>query len=223
MRVVLLILVLANAALFAYAWLDDERAAARSRIAALELNAEKIRILRAGGAPEPGRPRAARAAPAACLEWGLFAGPQAARAEGALAALELSEGSVARSVSEAPAYWIYVPPLKTRAEVERKIGELKALGVNEFFVVQEPAPWRNAISLGLFRSEEAAKARFGELQQRGVRTALLERREGVLKQVAFVVREPDEATVKKLAELQKQFPGSELKAVACPPAAAGQG
>jgi len=53
-----------------------------------------------------------------------------------------------------------------------------------------------------------------------VRSAIAARRENFLKQVAFHVREPDAATVAQVTSLQQEFPGSEVKAVPCPTAAA---
>ena len=42
-------------------------------------------------------------------------------------------------------------------------------------------------------------------------------------QIAFLVREPDASMVAQLAALQQEFPGSELKATPCSPAAAAKG
>ena len=221
---------------FAYAQVARESTDAASRISQLQIAPEKIKQLKATEPPAPGRPkgsgkaippappRTAAALPTACLEWGVFAGPAVAKAESALTRLELPEGQIERSVADAGGYWVYMPPLKTKVEIDRKIGELKAFGVTEFFVVQDAGQWKNAISLGIFRSEEAAQGYLAKLKERGVRSALAARRENFLKQVAFHVREPNPATVAKLTELQKEFPGTEMKAGQCPsamPAAKG--
>jgi hypothetical protein len=50
----------------------------------------------------------------------------------------------------------------------------------------------------------------------GVRSALITRREKLLRQVAFFVREPDATTVARLTELQRDFPAAEIKAGSCP-------
>jgi hypothetical protein len=87
-------------------------------------------------------------------------------------------------------------------------------------VVQDAGQWRNAISLGIFRTDEAAQAFRAGLRQRGVRSAIVTRRENFLKQVTFYVREPGEGVVARLTALQQEFPGSEMKAGPCPPASA---
>jgi hypothetical protein len=115
---------------------------------------------------------------------------------------------------------VYIPPARSKSEADRKVRELRELGVTEFFVVQDAGQWRNAISLGIFKSDEAAQAFLSKLKERGVRSAIAARRENFLKQVAFYVREPSEATVARITTLQRDFPGSEIKAGPCPPPSA---
>ena len=227
-------MVLANLVFFAYAHVVREGASVDSRLRVLQIAPEKIRSLkapepeptprpRAPGKAIPPAPRAALAVPGACLEWGIFAGPAVARAETALASLGLPPGQVGRTVTDAGGYWVYMPPQKTRADAERKVGELRALGVTEFFLVQEPAQWRNAISLGIFRSDDAAQTFLASLKEQGVRSAIAARRENYLKQDAFHVREPSEATVARMTALQQEFPGTEVRAGQCPAAVTVKG
>ena len=232
MRALFLLLILANLVYFAYSRVALEGAGSGNQVSQLQINPDRIKLLKAAGGalPEtppaaaksipPAAPKPAPAVPAACLEWGIFAGPNVARAEGALARLELPAGQVERVVTDAGGYWVHVPPLKTKADVDRKARELRDLGVTEFLVVQDAGQWRNAISLGIFRTDEAAQTFLARLKQQGVRSAIAARRENFLKQVAFHVREPDEATVAQVTALQQEFPGSEVKAVPCPTAAA---
>jgi len=230
MRALFLLLVLANLVFFAWAYVTREGASSGNPNARLEIAPESIKLMKAAGQVVPDRsekpkapgkaippvPPKTAAAPAACMEWGVFAGPAVAKAEAALAKLELAPERIERAVTDSGGYWVYMPPQKTKADADRKLAELKDLGVNEFFVVQEPAKWRLAISLGIFRTEEAAQAFLAKLKERGVRTAVAARRENFLKQVAFFVREPGESTVARLTIIQQEFPGSELKAGPCP-------
>jgi len=157
-------------------------------------------------------------APVVCLEWSNLGGPDVARAENDLQKLGVKPARIERIVADADGYWVHMPPVNNKAEIDRRIGELKALGVQEFFVVQEAGEWRNAISLGIFRSDEAANVFLASLRQRGVRSAIVSRREKLLKQVIFYVREPSEALVAKLAEIQRNYPGTGMNAAPCPSA-----
>lgn len=217
MRTLLLLLLLANLGFFAYHHLAGANDEAAAQIALLQISPERISTVAAGTvSPAPANSPVAAAAPAACVEWGAFGGAEVARADAVIAALALPADALQRRVADVDGYWVHMPPLKTRTEVDRKLGELKALGVEEFFVVQDAGPWRNAVSLGLFKNEEAAKAELERLRQRGVRSAVIVRREKLLKQVTFYLREPDAPTVARLTELQRDFPATEIRAAPCP-------
>jgi SPOR domain len=225
MRALFLLLVLVNLGFFAYARVARE-GSAPSQIPQLEVSPEKIKLVSSKSAPDKPRPETGSKAGtqgAACLEWGIFAGPEIARADTALARLDVPQDRIERVVADAGGYWVYIPPLKSKAETDRKIGELKALGITDFFLVQDSGQWRNAVSLGIFRTDEAAQGFLNNLKDRGVRSAVAERRENFLKQIAFMVREPDPPMVARLAALQREFPGSELKATSCPAAVAAKG
>jgi hypothetical protein len=227
MRALFLLLVLANLLFFAYALVTRDGGDIAALIPQLEMAPEKIKLLKSTnklpaekpkgqGKAIPPSARTAGPPPAACLEWGNFVGPAVAKAEGALARVGIAADQFERSVADSGGYWVHMPPMKTKAEVDKKVGELKSLGVTEFFVVGEAGQWRNAISLGIFRSEEAAQAFLAQLKERGVRSAVAARRENFLKHVVLHVRDPNPGLVATLTELQKEFPGSEMRAGPCP-------
>lgn len=68
-------------------------------------------------------------------------------------------------------WWVFIPPLPDRAMAEKKAGELKRLGVSDYFIVQENGPNRWAVSLGIFSAESGANSRLAELKDKGVRSA----------------------------------------------------
>jgi hypothetical protein len=150
-----------------------------------------------------------------CVEWGEFSGVDLQRAEKALAVIKLSEKPKRRLVDSVSGYWVYIAPLKTRAQAEQKITQLKERGVADFFVIQEAGVWQNAISLGVFKTEEAAKNYLAKLQQQGVRSATVGERAGKLKHTVFLLNHLDTVSSSQITALQKNFPESELKSVAC--------
>ena len=152
---------------------------------------------------------------ATCLEWGSFSGDDLKRAETALAELQLGDKLKRRELTEASEFWVYVPPALSRADVEAKVAQLDKLGVTERFIIQENAEWRNAISLGVFKSEEAAKNYLATLQAKGVRSAQVSAYKGQVKHVVFSIREPNEASVRKLTEIKQGFPNSTMSAAHC--------
>jgi hypothetical protein len=151
----------------------------------------------------------------ACLEWGDFSGTDLTRAAAALSALKLGDKLSQRQIERDIGYWVYIPPLRNKAAVNRKIAELKALGVTEYFVVQVSGHWHNAISLGVFKSPEAAQNFLNYLRTKGVHTAKVGERASKLKTTIFKLNRIDAPTVAKLTAMQKDFSGSELNNVPC--------
>lgn len=105
--------------------------------------------------------------------------------------------------------------MKKRSSVEKKIAQLKERGIKDYFVIQEKGKWQNAISLGVFKTKDAAEKFIAVLRTKDVRTARLGERVSKLKYTVFVVNDLDSGTADKLSALQKEFPDSELKLSAC--------
>ncbi len=222
MRVVFWILLVVNAILFGLIrWggllvADEPRGAAQPA-----LHEEQIRLQAESSPGAPVVPPASSAVAASagtpvCLEWGEFSGADLTKAAAALAPLQLGNKLSQRQVEHTIGYWVYIPPIADKNALNQKIAQLKARGVKEYFVVQEPGQWLNAISLGVFKTEETAKKFLDELRAKGVRSAQTGERATRIKAATFSVTGVDEATAAKLASLQKDFAGSELKNVSCP-------
>ena len=181
-----------------------------------QMNADQIRIV----APRPmpaAAPLASARGSGACVEWGAFGAIDLPRAQAALDVLALGERVRRTEVGVLTSYWIFIPPLKSRAEMDRKTIELKERGVADYSPMLEAGRWRYAISLGVYRNEEGARKQLGLLRQKGVRTAQIGEREQKVTQTAFLVRDPTEAQSAQLANLKTDFPGSDVRAVDCPP------
>ena len=215
MRALFLLLVAANLGL--YAWsrygIVPEGASDREPLRR-QISPEKIRVLSGtevkslpAAKPKP----AAEGAAKACIEWGGFAVAEAPRGEQALAALALGERLSQNRTEETAGWWVFIPPQGSRAGALKKTAELKSLGIDDFFVVQEEGKLTWAISLGVFRSEESAKSRLEALRAKGVRSAQTGERETRVPKVWFQVRNADAALQARLREIVQGFPGTELR------------
>jgi cell division protein FtsN len=211
MRLLFLIFLLLNAAAFGYIRFAESRPGADNQIALLQIAPEKMKLLKPG-APSSERKDAARAQPAlVCLEWGAFAADETVKAAAALEKFALGDKVAQRDAGDS--YWVYIPPLKTQADADKKAGELKARSVTDFYIMQDNDQWRFAVSLGVFKTEEAANNYLGQLRQKGVRSAVAGPR-GV-KSSTFVIRDPGDAAAAKIAALKAEFPNAQLKATTC--------
>lgn len=219
MRVLFLFLVLANIAL--YVWSRGD--AADGAPAARQIEPQKLKVIAPADLPKPA-PVAKKAAPppasapapaptptVACMEWGSFPVADAARYEKALEPLSLGERLAQRRTEELAGWWVYIPSQKNRPGALRKAAELKKLGIDEFFIVQEEGEHRWALSLGVFRSEEAAQSHLGTLRTRGVRSARVGTRETLVPKVWLQVKSVDAPLAARLKEIAAQVEGSELK------------
>jgi len=213
MRAFFLFLVAANLALFAWAryYATPDTASDREPMRR-QISPEKVRVLsgtEAPGAP-PARPRpVTEGGPRACVEWGGFAVAEAPRGEEALKPLALGERLTQNRTEETALWWVFIPPQGSRAGAQKKTGELKGLGIDDFFIVQEEGKMQWAISLGVFRTEESAKSRLEALRTKGVRSAQTGERETRVTKVWLQVRGADAALQAKLREIVQGFPGTE--------------
>lgn len=175
--------------------------------------AELARTKTAAPAAKP-KPNAAPAAPEpvpiACLEWGSFSPGDATRAAQRLEPLALGARLAQYRGEETAGWWVYIPPQANRAGALRKAAELKKLGVEEYFVVQEEGRQRWAVSLGVFRAEDTAKAHLDALRAKGVRSALIGQREARVPKVWFQLRLVDPALHARLQEMAREFEGATL-------------
>lgn len=79
-------------------------------------------------------------------------------------------------------------------------------------------PKSACLEWGPFNGVDAAKAE-GALQQLSLRSTPVQRSLGEsagARRFAYYVREPDAGTVAQIAELQRSFPGTDIKAGPCP-------
>jgi hypothetical protein len=230
MRIVFFVLLLGNLAFFAWSWLA-RAGSGEGQLLDQQLHPEAIRLLtpeqvaKAAAKqvpPAPAKPekapetQAAAKAPepvkvAECMELGAFNSAEAAKVEQALGPLALGPRLSQRRVEETAGFWVFIPPQPNRQSANVKVAQLKKLGVGEFFVVQDDPEFRYAISLGVFKSREAARSRLAELRAKGVRSARVGARETLVPKVFFTVREVPEPVAARLNELRQSYPGAELK------------
>jgi hypothetical protein len=212
MRTLFFLLLLANVALIAFGRFGDVLFPGESQLLQQQINPGAIKLLTPAQVARSAAAR--RDKTVTCLEWGGFAVAEAGRADQALAPLAaLAPGTrvAQRGVSEITTWWVFVPPQGSRQAAMVKAGELKSLGIEDYFVLQEDSKFRFAISLGVFRTQDAARNRLEQLRAKGVRSAQVGARDTQPETIWFQVRNFPQGVAAKLNELRKEFPGSELR------------
>ena len=217
------LLLLLNLGLFAY--FNFDKIVPPQVVQTKEITPEKLKILsqqELEAMPKKEVPPPAEVQQAAptvavtsCYRWGNFSATNLPAAQVVLVKLGL-QGTVHQETvaQQDRRYWVYYPPLKSAELAKQKAEEIKALGVEELFIVQD-SQWRNAISFGLFAEEELASKLLTDLQAKGVKGATKALRNPGKGLSSLLIQD---VTVENALELQKvkpEFVGTEIVPAAC--------
>lgn len=146
----------------------------------------------------------------ACLEVGNFATADAPRFEELLKQLELGERQTRSNVTEVATNMVYIPSLGSKDAADKKAAELRRIGITDFFIVQDQSEMRWGISLGVFKTEEAAKAHLGTLNGKGVRTARIRPRSVSTVKFSYQLRALNAEEKKRFDAIKTDFPAQEI-------------
>lgn len=223
MKWIMLGLLLLNVGLLAFFELSQaNQALSRSRPP--PLHPEKIQLLtpqQIEAMPRKAPPEAAvqpaepvATVTTACYEWGNFSARNLPRARTILDQFSLIATVQQQTPQASTRYWVYIPRRPSAQSANTKMEELKALGLDDIFVVQEPQ-WRYAISLGLFKDEQLAAKRLEDVKRRGVNSAIKAVRNQEQGQSSLLINNMSADTAAEIEKLRPDFPGSEIKQITC--------
>ena len=193
-RLFFLLLVFAN--LLAFVWAagylgggDEGREPERLRN---QLQPERLKVS-VGDAPAAPAPASA----GVCRRVGPLG---SAEAESLDKSITAQGGRVAPTSVDEISYWVFIAAVDGKP-ADNDIATLKKTGFREFFVVTEEGPNLNAISLGTFAREEAAKEKIARLVRNGIKSAKIATRAKPTGQMMLTVRGPAALLDRALAGL----------------------
>jgi hypothetical protein len=166
---------------------------------------------------EPVKTAEARTAPSGvCYEWSSFSTARVNEAVNLAQQLNIKT-QVGQTVygPENIRYWIYKPPMASAEAAQTKADELRKLGVEDFFIVQDDPKWRNAISFGVFRDEKLADKLMEDLKGKGVRLLIKSTRNGGQGQSVIKLQNVNAQQFSGLQKSRSQFPDAVLKEIPC--------
>lgn len=231
LRVAVLILVLANLLALAV-WkggLGAGSSGGEPERLSNQLNPERLRLVVESSQPAPSPPpapvaaapaesapapepvpapptQAADAAPPACVAFSGLTADQAAELSARVAktgsGFKLSESRGVGTTS----WWVHIPSQGNKEGADRKAAELRRLGVEDLFIVQDAGPNQFAISLGLFKNEQAAGRHLNLLREKGVRSAQIASRGANVLRVE--VRGPSDSLATLASDLSERLRGA---------------
>lgn len=145
-----------------------------------------------------------------CMELGLFQPSELTKVESKLSTLSFGNRQIRQNARDLTTSMIFIPPLASKEAADKKASELIHLGVHDFFIIQDQSDLRWGISLGVFKSEEAAKQVLATLASKGVRSARLGTRP-MRDKFKYVFKNVTSAEKTGLDKLAADFPGQELR------------
>lgn len=164
-------------------------------------------------APATEAPAAAPAAPAvACVETDAFPAFEARRFETRLARLDLGERQTRLTVpfQEVTSHLVYLPPQGGKEGADRRTAELREHGVTNSFVMQGDSPLRWAISLGVFKTEAAARSESARLTKLGIANVRILPRGPQTQRFAYRFRDIDAELRNRIVEAGRGLPAAVL-------------
>jgi hypothetical protein len=155
----------------------------------------------------------------ACLEIGQFAGDAALlRFRDRLAETKLADKATEHAQELAGWYAVTVPGLKSRADAERRVEDLRALGERDALIEQTGTPPRFTVLLGVWRDREQARKQIGKLERRGFKGAQAAEGPTSMQTTRIRLRGLDAAATAQVNALQADFPQQKLQPCPTEPA-----
>lgn len=124
----------------------------------------------------------------ACLEAGYFVLPDARKFETQINNIPLGMKEVRKSVEEVVSYMVRIPANNGQAGANRRAAELQKAGVNDFYIVPGTYAIDNlrwSVSLGVFRTENAAKSFMHDLTAKGIKQMVITPRKATSSKIAY--------------------------------------
>lgn len=149
--------------------------------------------------------------PIACMEIGNFQQTDLAKVEEKLRTLGLGDRQSRVNINETATHMVYIPSQGSKEGADKKVGELKRIGVGDYFVIQDQSALKWGISLGVFKTEEAAKQHLAQLNNKGVRTARIMPRAVSSTRFAFQFRQVSADEQAKWESIKASLPAFDTR------------
>lgn len=218
-RLLFFVLLVANLALGTHLWLSVQRE--EPDFSRRERNREEAKIVSvippviAARKAEETRQQVQSLAGAACVEFSGVPPADLTKAREGFAAMQLGNRLVERRVEEITRHWVFMPPSRDKRGAETSIQELRKKGIMDLSIRPD-----FSISMGVFSTEEAARRYLTFVEAKGAKGAQSGPFSKEMRDIVFLIREPDSELVQRVALLQRDYVGSALRAVTCPAAGA---
>ena len=177
---------------------------------------EKIRLLPSGltiPQSQPTQPAPAVQAfeTASCVEIGEFDATDAKLFEGRIKAV-FPNGSLEKLHERKPSsYMVFLPAAPNKKAAEKRVAELQKKGISNYFLITNGTQFKNAISLGIFKHEEAAKNLVAQMRKLGFEDSDIHVRTRQAESASYRISNSDSNQLEQLDFILADFPQASKK------------
>lgn len=142
-----------------------------------------------------------------CLEIGNFDSEEVVRFDQQLTALQVPSDNIIRvPVHESANHIVYIPRPGNKKSTEKTIAELQKNNIKNYYIIQDNSKLKGAISLGVFKTDEAAKKYIAELRQLGIHDVQMGIRETSIEKTLYQLSNFNNDFLQSIDKVMAGFP-----------------
>lgn len=147
-----------------------------------------------------------------CLEIGAFSKSEATGFERQILSLSLAPEEISLTpVQEGTTYMVFVPPASSQKAAEAIIAELKEKGIESYYLIKDQSKLRWAISLGVFKTREAAASYEADMEKAGLTGLEIAPRGATREKLVYRLNNLNEEQLRALETIMGNFPDQSMQ------------
>ncbi len=175
-----------------------------------EKNTEKLKLMSASAAQDAVEANTKKAEPPiACIEIGNFTLADAKNFEERMKHLVLGSRQLRQELSESASNMVYLPSQGNKEAADKKAIAIKKMGVSDAYVIQDGSALKWGVSLGVFKTMEAAKTHVANLAKKGIKDAKIAPRQVSATKMFYQLFDITKEEKKLVDGIREQFSGIE--------------
>lgn len=152
------------------------------------------------------------AAVGSCVEIGRFSKSEATSFERQIRSLSLNPEEISLTpVQEGRAYMVFIPPSSSQKAADDKIAELKEKGIESYYLIKDQSKLRWAISLGVFKTREAAASYESDMEKAGITGLQITPRGAAMEKLVYRLSNLNEEQLRALETIMGHFPSQVMQ------------
>jgi hypothetical protein len=173
-----------------------------------EKNTDRLKLMTASEAQDVIEANTKKAEPPiACLEIGNFTLADGKNFEERMKHLALGKRQVREEISETASNMVYLPSQGDKDAADKKAAAIKKMGVSDAYVIQDGSALKWGVSLGVFKTMEAAKTHVANLAKKGIKDAKVAPRPVSASKLMYQLLEISVEEKKQVDQIREQFTG----------------